>query len=143
MPHPFLNFIYFLVQSFFKVGSCTFCHRLASYYNPPTYILQCNWNHRQVPHLAIDSDWVLTNFLPKLALNHTPPIFISRVDRLVPQCLNSLYTNFYYYYYYYFCLRMHFLIVELLYSLLYGGHNKHFQVLDFLPFPIPPVCFFS
>jgi hypothetical protein len=30
--------------------------------------------------------------------------------------------------------------LRLLYSLLYSGHIKHFQVLGFLPFPIPPVC---
>jgi hypothetical protein len=28
---------------------------------------------------------------------------------------------------------------RLLYLLLYSEHIKHFQVLDFLPFPIPPV----
>jgi hypothetical protein len=31
-------------------------------------------------------------------------------------------------------------ILRLLYFLLYSAHIKHFQVLGFLPFPIPPVC---
>jgi hypothetical protein len=31
-------------------------------------------------------------------------------------------------------------VLRLLYQLLYSGHIKHFQVLGFLPFPIPPVC---
>jgi hypothetical protein len=30
-------------------------------------------------------------------------------------------------------------ILRLLYLLLYNGHIKHFQVLGFLPFPIPPI----
>jgi hypothetical protein len=34
-------------------------------------------------------------------------------------------------------------ILRLLYYLLYSGHIKHFQVLGFLPFPIPPVCVLS
>jgi hypothetical protein len=30
--------------------------------------------------------------------------------------------------------------LRLLYFLLCSGHSKHFQVLSFLPFPIPPLC---
>jgi hypothetical protein len=29
--------------------------------------------------------------------------------------------------------------LRLLYSLIYSGHIKHFHILGFLPFPIPPV----
>jgi hypothetical protein len=31
-------------------------------------------------------------------------------------------------------------VLRLLYSLLYSGHIKHFQILGFLPFLIPHVC---